>query len=62
MYNTSKDLSVQTVNQASQPVRQAYDRLFDTECLSQATVQQGSQPGELRNLSIHLKSNLASLI
>ena len=62
MYNTSKDLSVHTVNQASQPVRQAYDRLSDTESLSQATVQQGSQPGELRNLSIHLKRNLVSLL
>ena len=62
MYNTSKDLSAQTVNQASQPVRQACDRPFDTESLSQATVQQGSQPGEFRNLSIHLKSNLVSLI
>ena len=58
MYNTSKDLSAQTVNQASQPVRQACDRPFDTESLSQATVQQGSQPGELRNLSIHLNVTL----
>ena len=62
MQNTSKDLSVQTVNQASQPGRQAYDRLADTESLSQATVQQGSQPGEFRNLSIHLKRNVVSLI